>query len=144
VGEVVFNAEGRPPTEEELGAALGRSQAAWRRLREFLADNYGLEGEWADYGRQSGWVLRYRKGGKALTTLSPYRGYFTVQIVLGQADYEAARREALGLSTREAIAAAHPYHDGRWLFIPIKKVKDLEDVYTLLRVKKKPREAKSS
>lgn len=138
MGEVVFNEEGPAPTDEELGAALGRSHVAWRRLREFLRDNYDLEGEWADYGRKSGWVLRYRKGGKALTTLSPYRGYFTVQIVLGQTDYEATRREALGASTREAIAAAPPYHDGRWLFLPVKKVKDLEDVYTLLQVKRKP------
>ncbi|UCH78644.1 MAG: DUF3788 domain-containing protein [Candidatus Coatesbacteria bacterium] len=142
MAEVVFTAEENAPGGEDLDAALGRSRAAWRRLRQFLAESYDLDGEWAYYGRKSGWVLRYRKGGKALTTLSPYKGYFTVQIVLGRADHEAAREATLGASTREAIAAAHPYHDGRWLFLPINKVKDLEDVYTLLRVKRKPRGAK--
>jgi hypothetical protein len=138
VGEVVFNEEGRAPTAEELGVALGRGRAAWRRLREFLAESYGLDGEWAYYGRKYGWVVRYRKGGRALTTLSPYKGYFTAQIVLGRADYEAAREAELGAGTREMIAAAHAYHDGRWLSLAVKTIKDLEDVYTLLRVKRKP------
>jgi hypothetical protein len=68
----------------------------------------------------------------------PYRGYFAVQIVLGQADHERAREAELGASTREIIAAAHAYHDGRWLSLAVKTIKDLEDVYTLLRVKRKP------
>jgi hypothetical protein len=137
VSEVVFNEEGHAPTEEELGAPLGRSRAAWKRLREFLADNYGLAGEWAYYGAKAGWVLRYRKGGKALTTLSPYKAYFTVQIVLGKDDYAKAREAALSESTRQAIEAAHPYHDGRWLFPKVASFKDLDDVTTLLLVKRK-------
>jgi hypothetical protein len=136
--EVVCNEEGHAPAEDEVDARLGRSRAAWKRLRGFLVDNYALEGEWAYYGRKSGWVLRYRKGGKALTTLTPYHGHFKVQIVLGRADYEAAREVPLGPETRNAIATAHPYHDGRWLFIPIKKIKDLEDIYALLLLKRKP------
>jgi hypothetical protein len=138
MGEVVFHEEGRAPTEEELDAALGRSRTAWKRLREFLRENYGLDGEWAHYGRKSGWVLRYRKGGKALTTLSPYRGFFTVQIVLGKADNAKAQDAPLSESMRETIEGAHPYHDGRWLFPDVKSLKDLDDVTTLLLVKRKP------
>jgi hypothetical protein len=143
VGEVVFDEEGRAPTGKALDATLGRSRAAWRRLREFLRENYGLDGEWAYYGRKSGWVLRYRKGGKALTTLSPHKGYFTVQIVLGTADYEKAQETKLGTETREAIEAAHPYHDGRWLYPKVKTVKDLDDVKALLLVKRKPAKKKN-
>jgi len=102
-----------------------------------FGQNYGLDGEWAYYGRKSAWVLRYRKGGKALTTLSPYKGYFTVQLVLGTTDYERTREAALGEKTREAMEAAHPYHDGRWLFPTVKALKDLADVMTLLLVKRK-------
>jgi hypothetical protein len=136
--EATFTNGTRAPTEEELGAALGRSRAAWKRLREFLLKNYGLDGEWAYYGRKAGWVLRYRKGGKALTTLSPYRGFFTVQLVLGRKDYERARAAKLGSGTREAIAAARPYHDGRWLFPEVRSLKDLDDVLTFLLIKRKP------
>ncbi len=136
--EATFTNLDRAPTEEELGAALGRSRAAWNRLREFLRENYDLDGEWAYYGRKAGWVLRYRKGGKALTTLSPYKGFFTVQLVLGAADYEKARDAKLGSGTREAIRAAHPYHDGRWLFPEVRSLKDLDDVLTLLLIKRKP------
>ncbi len=138
MSEVVFNEENRAPTEEQVRAALSRSRAAWKRLREFLAENYGLEGEWVHYGRKYGWVLRYRKGGKALTTLSPYKGYFTVQIVLGEADYERASEATLGESTRAAIDEAHAYHDGRWLFLKVKSLKGLEDITKLLLVKRKP------
>jgi hypothetical protein len=136
--EVVFTDGARAPSEKGVTAALGRSRAAWKRLREFLAEHYGLDGEWAYYGGKSGWVLRYRKGGKALTTLSPFKGYYTVQIVLGEADYEKAREAALGERTREAIETAHPYHDGRWLFPEVRSLKDLDDVMTLLLVKRKP------
>ena len=136
--EAVFTDGTRAPTEGEIGAALGRSRAAWKRLRGFLRETYGLDGEWAYYGRKSGWVLRYRKGGKALTTLSPYKGYFTVQIVLGKADYEKAREVKLRRSTRETIETAHPYHDGRWLFPEVRTLKDLDDVTALLLVKRKP------
>lgn len=138
MGDVVFDEARRAPTEKALDAALGRSRAAWRRLRDFLEENYGLPGEWAYYGRKAGWILRYRKGGKALTTLSPYRGYFTVQIVLGASDYKKAREAKLGRNTSEAIEQAHPYHDGRWLFPKVKSLKDLDDVKTLLLVKRKP------
>jgi hypothetical protein len=136
--EIIFGDDKKPPGDEEVAAALGRSRAAWKRLREFLAENYGLDGEWVHYGRKYGWVLRYRKGGKALTTLSPYKGHFTVQIVLGEADYERAREAALGDSMRAAIADAHPYHDGRWLFPKVKSLRDLDDVKKLLLVKRKP------
>jgi hypothetical protein len=138
MADVVFNEEGSSPTEEDLAATLGRSRAAWKKLLGFLADNYALEGEWAYYGRKSGWVLRYRKSGRALTALAPYQSYFNVQIVLGRADYEAAREVPLGPEVRAAIDSAHPYHDGRWLFLPVKKINDLEDIYTLLLVKRKP------
>jgi hypothetical protein len=136
--DVVFGEESRAPAEEQLRGALSRSRAAWKRLREFLTENYGLDGEWVYYGRKAGWVLRYRKGGKALTTLSPYKGYFTVQVVLGEADYERAREATLGESTRAAIDEARAYHDGRWLFLKVKSLKDLDDVTTLLLVKRKP------
>jgi len=138
MADVIFSDKGRAPSDEELAAALGRSRAAWKRLREFLAGSYGLAGEWAYYGPKAGWVLRYRKGGRALTTLSPYEGFFNVQLVLGEADYAKARTAELGESIRAAIQAAHPYHDGRWLFLSVKSLKDLGDIITLLRVKRKP------
>lgn len=136
--EVIFGDETKAPGDEEVAAALGRSRAAWKRLREFLAENYGLAGEWVYYGPKSGWVLRYRKGGKALTTLSPFRGYFNVQIVLGRADYERAREATLSASMRAAVDNTHVYHDGRWLFPEVKTLNDLGDVTTLLLVKRKP------
>ena len=136
--EIIFGDKEKAPGDEEIAAALGRSRAAWKRLREFLAENYNLNGDWVHYGREFGWVLRYRKGGKALATLSPYKGHFTVQIVLGQADYERAREAALGESMHAAIADAHPHHDGRWLFPTVKALKDLDDVTALLLVKREP------
>jgi hypothetical protein len=141
--EVVFVDKTKAPGDVELDAALGRSRAAWKKLREFLMDNYGLAGEWVYYGRKAGWVLRYRKGGKALTTLSPFRGYFNVQIVLGRADYEQAREADLSEGMRAAIESARAYHDGRWLFPEVKTLKDLGDIITLLLIKRKPAKKKT-
>ena len=123
--QIFFVHKQKAPGDEEIAAALGRSRAAWKRLREFLAENYNLNGDWVHYGREFGWVLRYRKGGKALATLSPYKGHFTVEAALGE-------------SMHAAIADAHPHHDGRWLFPTVKALKDLDDVTALLLVKREP------
>ena len=48
---------------------------------------------------------------------------------------EQARAMATGTGVALAIERAHPYPEGRWLFIPVATVDDLRDVQALLALR---------
>jgi hypothetical protein len=87
------------------------------------------------YGKNYGWALRFRKGGKALLSLYPTQSCFTVQVILSEAAAQATRDLKLGKRVRQVIERAYPFPEGRWLYIPIKSQKDMKDVQQLLAVK---------
>jgi len=65
----------------------------------------------------------------------PGRNTFTVQIVLGRAASEQAARLEFGKSVREIFDNARQLHDGRWLFIPVRSKRDLQDIERLIAAK---------
>jgi hypothetical protein len=127
------------PTETAVLAALGAKQPLWKDLTQFISDNYPIPGEWNFGGKKYGWNLWYRKSGKTLVTLYPQKGYFVVQIVLGKAQVEQALALKLGKNVGSVLTETPQLHDGRWLFIKVKTVKDVKDVQQLLQVKRRPR-----
>jgi hypothetical protein len=131
----IFTDKEHRPTTEEIFAAIGPSRPLWEGLARFIADNYRVQQDLGFYGKNYGWALRFRKGGKALLSLYPGREEFTVQIILGEAQVEEALGLALGQNVRKAIEDAHPYPEGRWLFIKVASKHDLDQVKQLLTVK---------
>jgi len=123
------------PTEEEVLAAVGTSRPWWENLNRFVADNYRIKEDFAFYGKNYGWAVRFRKGGKALLSLYPGKGSFTVQIILSQAQSEEALGIDIGDKVRKTIEEAPPFPEGRWLFIKVESEQDLTDVKQLLMVK---------
>lgn len=101
----------------------------------FIADNYRIQQDLGSYGKNYGWALRFRKGGKALLSLYPGKEDFTIQTILGEAQVEEVMGLALGQNVRKAIEDAHPYPEGRWLFIKVASKHDLEHVKQLITVK---------
>lgn len=39
------------------------------RLAQFVTDNYQIESDFAFYGKNYGWAMRFRRGGKALLSM---------------------------------------------------------------------------
>ena len=141
----VFTDKSRPPLSEELAAAVGPQWTAWEELVRFVTSTYRVEEEWKYYGSKSGWTLRYRKGGKALLSLTPAEGLFHAQVVLGEAHVEPARALPLGENVRRILESARPYPDGRWLFIQVASEQELRDVQQLVALKAgPPRRAKQA
>lgn len=72
---------------------------------------------------EPGWNLKFRKGGKGLCTVYPREGYFTVLVVIGQAEKQAAEAMLPECSqrVRETYAQTREGNGQRWLMI------DLED-----------------
>ena len=126
------------PTEEEVLAAVGSTRPWWEKLPRFIADNYRIKEDFAFYGKNYGWALRFRKGGKALLSLYPGQDSFTVQIILGQTESEKALSLDIGSKVRKTIEDARQFAEGRWLFMKVESEQDLADVKHLLMVKSQP------
>jgi len=131
----VFTDRVHRPSPGEIHAALGSRNAAWDELVHFIQENYRTQSEWKYYGSKDGWILRYRKSGRAFLSLFPQPNGFLAQIVLGETYIESALRLRLGKKVREMIETAHPYPDGRWLFIGVKTKTDVKDIQQLLSLK---------
>lgn len=138
MGAGMFVDREHQPTAREISAAIGSRRSLWENLIQFIADNYRIKGDLTFLGKNYGWALRFRKGGKALTTLYPAKETFIAQIVIGPNQAEKAFGLDLGKKVRRTLEDAHPYHDGRWLFIKVRSKRDLNDVQQLLMLKSRP------
>jgi hypothetical protein len=122
--------------------ALGISEEKrplWLALTGWLATTYGLDGELAWTDEDLGWVLRYRRNGRALTTLMPgAAGGFSALVVVGPSILDAALAAPLSPTTLDGLEFAAPYADGRWLWLPMTEPELVDDVETLLLIKSPP------
>ncbi|MCK4279474.1 MAG: DUF3788 domain-containing protein [Candidatus Thorarchaeota archaeon] len=130
------------PTEEEMMIFIGEQAGdVWVELRHFIEDNYDFLPETAFYGAKHGWTVRYRRSGRTLCSLFPEKGGFSVLIVLGRKDSEKALSMRDELSTRmnTILRSTEQLHDGRWLWIRMLAMNDVDDVKKLLQTKRKPK-----
>jgi len=120
---------------KEILASIGSKKELWQDLTRFIADNYRVKSDFAFYGKNYGWAVRFRRAGKALLSIYPGEESFTVQIVLGETAAEKAARLKLGKNVRNVIENARQFPEGRWLFIRIGSKQDIGDVQQLLMLK---------
>jgi hypothetical protein len=135
--------KGAPPgaarLEEWLGATAFRH---WRTMadRTEAAHPGVFRPDWIYGGQKHGWSLRYKKS-KSFCTLIPEYRRLVVQIVFGKD--EQAKAEAvltgLGPALKDAYRDAPTFQDGKWLAVPVRSAADLDDIATLLTVKRKPK-----
>lgn len=123
------------PTMEEILTSIGPKKELWENLERFIEQNYRTKRDFAFYGKNYGWAVRFRKAGKALLSMYPGKGSFTAQIVLGETAAGKASRLKLGRNVKNVLDSAHPFPEGRWLFIRIGSRKDIADVQKLLLLK---------
>jgi len=132
----------REPTEEEMMSYVGeRAEEAWTELRQFIEDNYDFVPETVFYGAKYGWTVRYRKSGKTLCSLFPEKGGVTVLVGLGRKEAKKAlsMRDQLNSGVNEILGSTEQLHDGRWLWIRMLTINDVDDVKKLLQTKRKPK-----
>lgn len=73
----------------------------------------------------------------------PQAGFSVAQVVLGKEQVEQARSLTLGKHVAEVFSKAAQFHDGRWLYAPVKTVKDAKDIQELVALKRKPAPGKN-
>jgi hypothetical protein len=132
----IFTDKNRQPTDTEIFEAIGPMLPAWRVLVKFIRENYSAQEDFKFlYGKKYGWALRFRIKGKLLTSLYPTQNGFTAQINLSPAAIEQTERMKLGKNVQQAIERAHPYPEGRWLFVPVESENDIRDIQHLLTLR---------
>jgi len=126
------------PTIDAMIASVQSKRPLWEALTQFIEENYRVKRDFAFYGKNYGWALRFRSGGRALAALYPGMDNFTVQIIISPAQLEEALQLRLGPKVRDILINARAFTEGRWLFIPVESEKDCRDVRRLLRVRASP------
>lgn len=132
------------PTDEIIKPLIGVNNfKLWQKLKIYIDEKYpGVfkPDDWCYGGQKHGWSLRYKKS-KSFCTLIPEKKKLFVLIVFGLEERGKAKLILPSLSgeiqTRYNDAAT--YHDGKWVLIPLKNEKTLEEIKTLLTVKRKPK-----
>jgi hypothetical protein len=125
-----------------METVVGARVHLWRDLVGFMRQTYDLEGELKFYGKSFGWMLWFRRGGKNLLALYPQEDGLCAQVTLGPSLIDAALALPLGPAFRRAIEEAHPYPEGRWLFVSLQDEDEVEEVKRLVLLKKRPPRAR--
>jgi hypothetical protein len=132
----IFIEKKHQPTEAEVRQALGSKRSLWEGLIRLILETYPAEEDFKFlYGKNYGWARRFRMQGQLLTSLYPTNGGFTVQVNLSPDSVEKALRMQPGKNVCLAIERAHPYPEGRWLFVPVESQADIRDVQRLLALR---------
>lgn len=128
------------PTQKEILKTIGDA-SLWIELKDYLESSYDNTPELVNYGKY-GWTISYRKSGKTLCSLFPEVGAFTVLVVLGkdEAERAVAISKQFNAAVRRLLEDTDQLHDGRWLWVRVRKQSDLKSIRELLKLKKKPKE----
>ncbi|MBN2543211.1 DUF3788 domain-containing protein [bacterium] len=130
------------PSDEIIRQLIGDDVLVyWDMFRDYLKEAYNMEPELLYYGQKHGWCLRYRKSKRTLCTIFPEKGAFTVLVILGSRELAKLEHHFLELNSKmqTMIQTTHKEYDGKWLWIQVKNDKYVNDVKTLLSVKRKPK-----
>jgi len=131
----VFDDRKATPTNRAVEQALGRSAAAWSRLKGGLTSESALEEEWAFAGAKFGWSLRLKRGKRVIVYMTPCAGHFLASFVLGEKACAAASEAGLPASILAAIADAPKYAEGRGFRIPVRALKEVPGLLKLAAIK---------
>jgi hypothetical protein len=132
----IFTDKKHQPSEAEVLAAVGPRLPLWQELIAYIRQKYTVQEDFKFmYGMNYGWALRFRLKGQLLTNLYPSEGGFSVQVNLSPQAVEQALSLQPGVNVLQAIARAHPYPEGRWLFIPVESQADAADIRKLIALR---------
>jgi hypothetical protein len=132
----IFIDKNRKPAKTEILEAIGPMISIWQKLIHYIREKHLVQEDFKFmYGKNYGWALRFRIKGKLLVALYPSKSGFTAQVILNPEAIRKSQKIKFGENVRETISQAHPYPEGRWLFIPVKSGKDFRDIQQLLELR---------
>ena len=126
----------------QVKVMLGKASLAWEKLAGHIRFYYIMDELWDEGNPNHKHYnnLRFRRGGKTLTTLCIREGYFIVSVVLGKEEREKfdEQRETFGEEVCKEYDDAETYHDGKWLGFEVRDEALIDDIIRLFHLKRKP------
>ena len=132
--------ESTQPTPKDISNFI--ANPLWEKLNDFIQENYEVKPDYVYSGcaAQTGWNLKYKKGGKALCTLYPMDGYFIALVVIGNKDLPEVEMimPACTGYVRDLFEKTEMLGKmGMWLMIDVTDEDILEDVMNLIQIKRR-------
>ena len=132
----IFEDKRRPPSDDEVAAALKRTAPLWRDLqRRVAALAPGVVPEWTFAGKTTGWGFRLSENGRVVIYMTPCDGHFLASVVLGEKSIARARAERLPGRVDAVVAAAPRYAEGRGVRLIVRNRADVATAISLVGVK---------
>lgn len=117
----------------------------WQEINDYLQGAYQVTPElaYSNCPAQPGWNVKYKKSGRALTTLYPLPGCFIALVVVGSKEEPALEPllPSLHPQIRTLYQNSRSMAMGRWLMIKVDSQEIAEDVKRLIAIRVKPKAA---
>ncbi len=135
------------PAWDEAALIQLLGEDGYRRFLSYrvaIEDAYEMETFWDKGFGEWRYEYKYRRGGKTLCTFYFKQDVLCLLVVLGKAEREKfeAAAEHFGDDLRMLYEQTATYHDGKWLWIPLKDEALVADVMRLLALKRRPNRKK--
>jgi hypothetical protein len=112
----------------------------WSEVIGKIDSLYDMDKEWDTGGKAAKYVLRFRRGGKTLVSLFPQADGIGLMVIYGKDERIKFEMGRAAFSTKVVLEYdnAKTYHDGKWIMFSLPDQDVLEDLPSLLAVKRKP------
>lgn len=107
-------------------------------LIDFIKSNYSPEQK-LKQSKEGGLTEFFRKGGKSLCYIETKGEKATVTVVIGETLNDKVLSANISQKAKDIFKNAKQFHDGKWLFFDMKTKSDLEDIKSLLLIKRQPK-----
>jgi len=132
----IFDDKAIIPDDEMVDTVIANTNGLWNKLKSHVLEScQGINQEWKFYSKKAGWSLIFKQNKRTLFYFVPCDGYFKIALVLGEKAEKVAEQSSIPEHIKKIIASAPSYVEGRSFFIDVKDKKDLEPVFTLLKIK---------
>lgn len=127
------------PTLEEVGKYV--NNPVFLQFCSRMEERYQCSEkiEFSSCSMEKGWNVKYKKAGKALCTVYPREGYFTVMVVVGTKEkaFVEAMLPDCAAELQEIYGRTREGNGQRWLMLDLKEPGALyDDVFRLMDIRK--------
>lgn len=127
--------------DKDLVELIGESRLeVFRAYSDYVKSAYEMEESWGKAYKEWKVECKYRRGGKTLCAFYFKEGGLGLMVIFGKVEREKVEQARGGLSVEvmKTYDDAKTYHDGKWVMFNLTDLSLLDDIKTLLTIKRRP------
>jgi len=122
---------------KEAYKIVGDKKELLKSLIDSIEINYQPQIKFT-FSKKSGWTVFFRKNRKSLCYIDLRENGFSVIVVIGASLNDEIEKAKISKNTKKMFTNAKQYFDGKWLNFDVKTESQIDDIKSLLLIKKKP------